>query len=77
MLEIEATGRRGRMATRSGQNVVEAEKITSSVSRRPTEIQVSGAKRDSITGLSFAASSVSPNHRKVPKWPSSGVYRLL
>ena len=45
MLEVEATyGLRGRMATRSGQNVVEAEKITSSICRRPTEIEVS-AKR--------------------------------
>ena len=32
MMEAELTGQRGRVATRSGRNVPEAEKITSSIS---------------------------------------------
>jgi len=38
-LEVELTDQRGRMATRSGQNFLEAEKLTSSITRKPGETE--------------------------------------
>jgi len=39
MLEVELVGQRGRVATRSRQNIHEAGKRTSSISRKPCEIE--------------------------------------
>jgi len=39
MPEVEPLGQPGRVAIRSGQNVVEAEQLTSSVSRKPSDIE--------------------------------------
>jgi len=39
MLEVEPTGQRGRVATRSGEKVLEAEKLMSSISRKRSEIE--------------------------------------
>jgi len=37
MLEVEPTGQRGRMANRSGRNDLDDEKLTTSVSQKPSE----------------------------------------
>jgi len=39
VLEVEPTGRRGHVAIRNGQTVVDAEKLTSSVSRTPSAVE--------------------------------------
>jgi len=39
MLEVEPIGQRGRVATGSGQNVLETEKLTSSLSRKTSQIE--------------------------------------
>jgi len=36
MLEIELTSQHGRLAIRSGRNIIESENIASSISRKPT-----------------------------------------
>jgi len=40
MLEIEPTGQHGWMATRSGQNVLEAENLLSPTFQRPSKIEL-------------------------------------
>jgi len=37
-VEVKSAGQRGRMVTRSGQNVPEAEKLASSISQKPSGI---------------------------------------
>jgi len=37
MLKVEPTDQHGRLATRSGRNVIEVENVRSSISRKPSE----------------------------------------
>ena len=57
------------MATISGQNVLEAEKITSSISRKPNEIEswLLNVNRKSYSAYRLPWLSVSLNNRKGPE----------
>jgi len=67
MREVKATGQRGHgaMVIRSGQNVVDADKRTLSISRKPSAIELwllLNANRKSSAAYHLPRSSVSPNH---------------
>jgi len=65
MLEVEPIGQRDCMATISGQNVLEIKKLT-------CHYLENQARLSSIPYyLLWSWSSVSPNHRKGPKWSSA------
>ena len=62
VLEVEFIGHHGRMATRRGQNVIEAEKHTSSMSRKPSKIKprlLLNVNRESQAAYHLLWSSVS------------------
>jgi len=67
------------MAISSGQNVIEAKKLTLSISHKPTDTEpwlLLNVNKKSKAAYYLLWSSASPNHQKGLKWPLAGAHHF-